>query len=123
MMMRISLIATTLCSGLAFVAFGQESKKEDAKVVHSKISEGTKSCGAACRVNFTKELGLPLEYLSSIGHRISVAQKTPDPVDLALASKALAVAEKVSGKLASITAAQIEKEALELTKMRCWGNW
>lgn len=86
-------------------------------MVHSKIADGHKSCGAACQVNFAKELGLSLDYLGSLGHRISQARKSPDPVDLALAAQALSVAEQVSGKQASITAEQVQKEALELAKL------
>lgn len=121
-MLRKMLVVGLLLGGLPLVAMAQDAKKDakedDAKVVHSKISEGTKSCGAACRVNFTKELGLSLDYLGSIGHRISLARKSPDPVDLALAAQALSVAETVSGKKASITSEQVQAEALELVKMR-----
>lgn len=93
---------------------------DDAKPgeIHSKRSEGHKCCGAACKVNFVKELGVPLNYLSSLGHEISDARSTPDPVALALLASNLAVAEKVSGKTASVKSADIQKEAVELAKMR-----
>jgi len=117
-MLRKLVVLGLLFCGLPLVTSAEEAKDEGTKVVHSKISEGVESCGAACRVNFTKELGLSLDYLGSIGHRISQARKGPDPVDLALAAQALSVAETVSGKKASITAEQVQTEALELVKMR-----
>lgn len=120
-MWKKALVLGMLLAGLPFIISADDKKDAtdaDTKVVHSKIADGHASCGAACRVNFTKELGLSLEYLSTIGHRISQARKTPDPVDLALAAQALSVAEQVSGKKASITAEQIQKEALELAKLR-----
>ena len=93
--------------------------KADEKEVHCTYTkEKTKTCGVACRVNFTKELGVPLDYLSSIGHRISEARADADPVELALCSQALAVAEGVSGKKASITAEQVKTEALSIAKLR-----
>ena len=124
-MWKKALVLGMLLAGLPFIISADDKKDAtdaDTKVVHSKIADGHASCGAACRVNFTKELGLSLEYLGTIGHRISQARKTPDPVDLALAAQALSVAEQVSGKKASITAEQVRKEALELTKLRGYSN-
>lgn len=92
--------------------------KEEKEVHCTYAKEKVKTCGVACRVNFTKELGVPLDYLSSIGHRIAEARSSADPVELALCSQALAVAEGVSGKKASVTADQVKTEALNIAKLR-----
>src|SRR5689334_18864141 len=57
----------------------------------------------AASVNFRKELGLPFATLGTLGSRIDAARRAPDPVALAHAANELAVAEKVSGKQASLT--------------------
>ena len=117
-MSRRSLLVVAFFSAFPLLAYAQDAKQAENKVMHSKIADGKKSCGAACQVNFAKELGVPLDYLGSIGHRISLARKIPDPVELALTAQALSVAERVSGKKASITSDQVHAEALELAKMR-----
>ncbi|WP_010581795.1 hypothetical protein [Schlesneria paludicola] len=121
-MIHKTIMFGLLISGLAFNCWAQDAKNDSSKVVHSKVTDAKKCCGSACTVNFPKELGLSLEYLDGIGHRISVARKSPDPVELALAAQALSVAEKVSGKKASITSEQILTEALELAKLRGISN-
>jgi hypothetical protein len=87
---------------------------EDKEVVDSKVTPRP----AAVSVNFSKELNLPLPTLSTLGSRISAARRTPDPVALAHAASELAVAEKVSGKKASLTSATLNKEAAELARLR-----
>lgn len=107
----------SLLIGLASIATAADPPATE-KVFRCKIADARPTCGAACAVNFSQQLGVPLEYLGSIGHRISQARRAPDPVDLALAAQALAVAEKVAGKKAAITAEQVQAESLELAKMR-----
>src|SRR5262249_23043919 len=72
----------------------------------------------AATINFRKELKLPFDSLSTLGSRIYAARRLPDPVALAHAASELAVAEKVSGKQASLTSKMLAKEAAELAGMR-----
>jgi hypothetical protein len=81
-----------------------EAKKETAKPARS--------------VNFAKDLGLEFNSLTTLGTRISAARAEADPVCLASLGQELAAAEKVSGKTASITSADLLKEAAELAKIR-----
>jgi hypothetical protein len=120
-MFRFWIPLTSLLIGLPFLSAAETKPeiKASENVGHSTLGkESVKTCGAACSVNFGKELGLALDFLDGIGHRISTARKGPDPVDLALCSQALEVAETVSGKKAPITSAQIRTEAIDLAKLR-----
>jgi uncharacterized protein (TIGR03000 family) len=87
---------------------------EDKQVVDSTAAPRP----SASAVNFRKELGLPFPTLSTLGPRISAARRAHDPVALANAASELAVAEKVSGKKASLTSAAVLKEAAELAGMK-----
>ena len=87
---------------------------DDKEVVSSKVSKRP----AAASVNFRKELGLPFSSLSTLGPRIATARRDADPVALANAANELAVAEKVSGKKASLTSTTLGKEAAELAGLR-----
>lgn len=116
-----SLVAALFIAGTAGFAVAQEKKADtpaETKTIESKKEDRKPSCGRACFVNFPKELGLPFEYLSTLGVRIATARKSGDPVDLALAGQALAVAETAAGKTASVTSAEVFKEAIELAKLR-----
>ena len=73
---------------------------------------------AAAAVNFKKELGLPFDTLGTLGGRIDQARRKYDPVALAHTASELHVAEKVSGKKASVTSSQLIKESSELAKLR-----
>lgn len=121
--------ATTglMCLGLLFVlsfavvplAGGEQAQKddpapEDKQVVSSKATEKP----AASSVNFRKELNVPFDSLNTLGSRIESARRKPDPVALAHTASELAVAEKVSGKTASLTSKQVLQEAAELAGMR-----
>jgi hypothetical protein len=110
-------ILAFLSFGLVTPTSGQEPKKdatEDKQAVTSKPTPRP----AASTVNFRKELNLPFDSLSTLGARIEAARRKPDPVALAHAANELAVAEKVSGKTASITSKQVGQEAAELAAMR-----
>jgi hypothetical protein len=76
------------------------------------------SRNTASSVPFRKSLHLPFESLSTLGARIDAARRASDPVALANAASELAVAEKVSGKTASLTAKQVLEEAAELASLR-----
>jgi hypothetical protein len=95
-------------------AKSSDAAPEDQQVVKSKATPTP----AASSVNFRKELKLPFDSLSTLGSRIDAARRKPDPVALAHAANELSVAEKVSGKTASITSKQLAKEAAELAGMR-----
>jgi hypothetical protein len=73
---------------------------------------------SAATVDFKKEFKLPLASLGTLGGRLEAARKAPDPLAMAHMANELAVAEKVSGKQAPITADGIMDEANELAKMR-----
>jgi hypothetical protein len=87
---------------------------EDKEVVSSKATPQA----AATSVHFRKELNLPFPTLSTLGGRIESARRAPDPVALAHAAHELSVAEKVSGKTASLTSMMLIKEAAELAALR-----
>src|SRR5215470_586327 len=87
---------------------------EDVQVVKTKATPTP----AAASVNFRKELKLPFDSLATLGSRVDAARRKPDPVALAHAANELGVAEKVSGKTASITSKQLAKEAAELAAQR-----
>ena len=119
MLRKLVCLVTVL--GLVSVGVCDDSKDSAQKEIklESTISKDAKKCAClACTVNFGKELGVPLEYLSELGHRIHDARLTPDPVELAMASQSLAVAEQVAGKKGSISSADILKDAVALGKVR-----
>jgi hypothetical protein len=72
----------------------------------------------AATVNFHKALKLSWPSLQTIGGRIDTARQNADPVALAHLASELHVAEKVSGKKASITSQALLKESKELAKLR-----
>ena len=113
---RLALIG---CFVLASFVGGQQAKndapaQEDNQVTTTKATKRV----AATSVNFRKQLNLPFDSLSTLGPRIDSARRKPDPVALAHAAHELAVAEKVSGKTASITSQQLIKESAELASVR-----
>lgn len=117
------LFTALVVAGLGGVVVAQDPAKKDEKW-ESKVSADAKQtgCSRACYVNFSKELGVPFEYLNNIGPRIANARRAADPVDLALAAQSLAIAEKVSGKKAGVTSDEVFKEAAELAKARRISN-
>ncbi len=115
-----ALVASVVAVQVGQAEDGKKAKKSE-EVVELKSSlskDKIESCIGACRVNFRKEFGVPLEYLDSIGQQIHDARKSPDPVALGLAAKSLAVAEEVSGKKASVTSKGVMEEAVLLAKLR-----
>ncbi|MBI3462947.1 MAG: hypothetical protein HY000_07780 [Planctomycetes bacterium] len=116
-----AFVIVSALSALGIQALGQAppaAAPSAEKVLATKVGTGEKCCFGACAINYRKELGVPLEYLDTLGARIHQARKTPDPVELALAAESLAVAEKVAGKKAAITADDVLKDALRIAKMR-----
>jgi hypothetical protein len=96
---------------------GRQPKSAAAQDKQSVTSKATPR-PLASAVNFPKELNLPFDSLATLGCRIEAARRKPDPVALAHAANELAIAEKVSGKTASITSKQVAQEAVELVAMR-----
>lgn len=107
------------CLALVSLVAAEQAKTED-PVPEEKQVVATKATQtpAASTVNFRKELKLPFDSLSTLGSRIDAARRKPDPVALAHAASELSVAEKVSGKTASLTSKQVAKEAAELAGVR-----
>src|SRR5262249_43333867 len=93
---------------------GAEGAAADEQVVRSKATRRP----AASSVNFRKELNLPFDSLATLGPRVAAARRKPDPVALAHAAGELAVAEKVSGKTASLTSQELIKGSAELAAVR-----
>src|SRR5688500_10040767 len=95
-----SMLCLCLLGGVATLGITDEPKKAAAeeKQIESKLKDGKQGCFRANTINFSKELGVPLEFLGSIGNRIYQARKAPDPVELAMAAQSLKVAEQVAQK-------------------------
>jgi hypothetical protein len=112
-------LAALLFLPLIPLTLAEDVKKEDAtpedkQVVDSKVVRGK----PATSVKFRKELNLPYSSLNTLGPRIDAARRASDPVTLAHAANELAVAERVSGKKASLTSSQLIRESAELAKLR-----
>jgi hypothetical protein len=75
-------------------------------------------CQCACTIDFQAAFELPFEGLCTMGTRIDQARKSCDPVCLCCCANELGCAEKVSGKKASITSADLHKECIEMAKRR-----
>ncbi len=112
-MKRILLCCPLILS--LFVSYGQaqEGKKEE-KEGRNKLATTT----LASAINFSKQLGVPLGCLRSLGADIDQARRLADPVELASLAQKLAIAEKVAGKKASLSAEALMTEAIELAKQR-----
>jgi hypothetical protein len=108
--------AAILMAGVAplFRADEPTTKADDKQIVESKGRKGT----PARAVDFRKELGVPYRSLHTLGARIDTARQAHDPVSLGHAASELAIAEKVSGKKASVTSTAVMQEATELAKLR-----
>lgn len=124
--MRGALLLSVCCLILAlppspFSAVQAEdaSSNETPDVVRSSLTnDRAPSSVDALTLNFRKELGVALDYLIPLGRQISDARTSPDPVALAFAANNLAVAERVAGKRAALTADAVLAEAIELAKLR-----
>jgi hypothetical protein len=89
-------------------------KEKEKQTVTSKASKRT----PATAINFKKAYGLPFHSLGTLGARIEAARRKPDPVALAHMASELAVAEKVSGKKASLSSKALLAESAELAQLR-----
>jgi hypothetical protein len=118
---RLLLLAVLalLSLGVVSLAGGDEPKKDDpAAADKEKIDTKATRRKTAASVRFRKELGLPLATLNTLGSRIDAARRAHDPVALANAANELGVAEKASGKKASLLAKELIKESAQLAALR-----
>lgn len=102
------------CAALVLLVSGIPAAEPDKQVVDSKAGKRP----SAATIDFRKEFNLPLPSLGTLGARIEAARRAPDPVSLGHAANELAVAEKVSGKKASLTSAALMHESAELARLR-----
>src|SRR5262245_65968273 len=93
-----ALLAPVAIVVLGSLGAGDEPKPEDKQVVDSKAEKRQ----PATAIDSRKELNLPFSSLTTLGARIEAARRSPDPIALGNAAHELAVAEKVSGKKASL---------------------
>lgn len=119
MLRNLVCLVAVVCLGSIGLCDDSKNAAQKEIQLESTIAKDAKKCACVgCNVSFGKELGVPLEYLSGLGHRIHTARLVPDPVELAMASQSLAIAEKVAGKKATLTSENVLKEALALGKVR-----
>jgi hypothetical protein len=115
---KVSLVTFGLFVLTCFVPAGPPKKDDpaakDKEVVDSKVVHQP----AAASIKFRKELKLPLATLNTLGSRIDAARRSSDSLALVHAANELAMAEKVSGKKASLTSALLAKEAADLASLR-----
>ncbi len=113
-----SLVAISFLGSATFF-LAEDTKKADPATEEKQIikTKPTKVVPAAS-VKFRKDLNLPYASLGTLGSRIDAARRSGDPVALAHAASELAVAEKVSGKNASLTSPQLLTESAELAAVR-----
>jgi hypothetical protein len=111
---KVLLLLGLLLASAGVRADEPVKEPEDKQTVDSKPVPAPR----AASVNFKKELKLPYPTLSTLGARIDDARRKHDPVALAHAASELNVAEKVSGKQASVTSKHVLQEAAELAKLR-----
>jgi hypothetical protein len=104
---------------LVSLAGGEQPKADDpAAADKEKIDSKATRRATASGVKFRKELGLPYSTLSTLGSRIDGARRAHDALALINAANELAVAEKVSGKKASVTSKELAKESAQLAALR-----
>lgn len=106
---------------LALVAGGNAvySQKDTKKKGENSLDSKSEADKSAAKIDFQMELGLAYPSLLTLGSRIQQYRtSSPDPVGLAHAARELALAEKVSGKKASLTSEALMAEAVLLAKVR-----
>lgn len=106
-------LSTVLC-GIASAEDGSDASRKEPKTFKATVEEQP----SANTIDFAAALELPFQSLTTLGARIEQARRNADPVGLMNTARELAVAEELSGKKAPLTAAELEKEAVELAKLR-----
>lgn len=110
----VVLLAVLALTGSVAEAQKADGAKDDQQTIASKAQKNSQ----AGSIDFRKELGLPFPSLGTLGTRIDSARRGHDPVSLAHAANELGVAEKVSGKKASVNSSMLLKESAELARLR-----
>jgi len=111
-------LVVALALGLVGRSLADDPKKPDAKDDKQVIDSKAEKRATATGIDFKKELNLPFQSLGNLGSRIESARRQHDPVGLAHTANELSVAEKVSGKKATLTSTALMKEAAELAQLR-----
>jgi hypothetical protein len=111
-------LAWLLFVGCAWLGRAGEIRSGDEPKDQQVVKSKAEKYSSATAINFKKELALPYPTLGTLGSRIEAARRAPDPVALGHAASELSVAEKVSGKKATMTSTALFKEATELAKLR-----
>jgi hypothetical protein len=111
-------LALALVIGLMSRSAADDPKKPDPKDEKQVLDSKAEKRSSATGVDFKKELNLPFQSLGNLGSRIESARRAHDPVGLAHTANELSVAEKVSGKKATLTSTDLMKESAELAKLR-----
>ena len=114
-----SLFSVLLLSALVSGAFQTGVAAQDpAKTKGEPLTIETKATTPAPIPDFVAAYGLSFSSTHSLGQRLTDARKMSDPVALAMIGTEMAIDEEVSGKKASLKAADIMSEAKDLAKMR-----
>ena len=114
-----SLFSVLLLSALVSGAFQTGVAAQDpAKTKGEPLTIETKATTPAPIPDFVAAYGLSFSSTHSLGQRLTDARKMSDPDVLAMIGTEMAIDEEVSGKKASLKAADIMSEAKDLAKMR-----
>lgn len=111
-------VAVALVFGVVSGSLADDPKKPDPKDDKQVVDTKAEKRSPATGVDFKKEFNLPFQSLGNLGSRIEASRRAHDPVGLAHTANELAVAEKVSGKKATLTSTALMKEAAELAQLR-----
>lgn len=113
-------LSAVLAVGLATLCWADApAKGDDAKEKVLNSSEKDKQMQESAEaINFAKAFGLGFDSHETLGSRIQQARRAADPVALASEANELAVAEKISGKKASLTSSALLDEAEKLATLR-----
>jgi hypothetical protein len=114
-MFRLTILVIALLACLDPVTADDQPKAKGNEAV--KTSQLKKE-PVARTIDFTGSLKLSFPSLATLGRRIDEARLASDPVALACVTRELAVAEKVSGKKAGLSADRLTKEVMGLVKLR-----
>ena len=116
-MLRSVLCLSVLFVGLISVGVAAEEGRVAGKSGQFKLKTKSTQVDLVPK-DMAKSLGLSLPIVDELATRIGEARKASDPVAEALLAGELAVLEKVANKKASLTAEALQKEAVELVKLR-----
>jgi hypothetical protein len=105
---------------VGFLVTAPRAQEQEGKKQGQKLSEKSdmKKFIVATTVDFPSQLGLSFDSLRGLGARIEQARTAADPVGLANAAAELSIAEKVSGKEATIKSSELMKAAAEMARYR-----